>query len=119
MSGLGVERAAKGDLVAALGLFEQLVAVPLPAACAPPVVSLPDLVEALVRLGRREAAASQAAGFERRVTDVPDLRVPALVTPAGRLSTPGRTRAWHTGGTRFITRGIRILRDRPDPGALW
>ena len=53
------------------------------------MVSLPDLVEALMRLGRREDAASRAAEFERRVTDVPDLRVPALVARCRALVDDG------------------------------
>ena len=86
----GLLALGQGDLVAAVGLFEQLVAVPLARGLrGPTVVSLPDLVEALVRLGRREEAASQAAGFERRVTDVPDLRVPALVTRCRALVDTG------------------------------
>ena len=45
----------------------------------PTVVSLPDLIEALVRLGRPADAAIRVAEFERRVADVPDPRAPALV----------------------------------------
>jgi DNA-binding CsgD family transcriptional regulator len=76
----GLLALGQGDLVAAVSLFEQVVAVPLARGLrGPTVISLPDLVEALVRLGRTEDAASRAAEFERRVTDVPDLRVPALV----------------------------------------
>lgn len=76
----GLLALGQGDLVAAVNQFEQVVAVPLGRGLrGPTVVSLPDLVEALVRLDRREDAASRAAEFERRVTDVPDPRVPALV----------------------------------------
>jgi DNA-binding CsgD family transcriptional regulator len=77
---LGLLALGRGDLVAAVDLFEQVVTVPLARGLrGPTVVSLPDLVEALVRLGRRDDAANRAAEFERRVTDVPDLRVSALV----------------------------------------
>jgi hypothetical protein len=53
------------------------------------VISLPDLVEAPVRLGRAEDAAIRAEEFERRVTDVPDLRVPALVARCHALVSTG------------------------------
>jgi DNA-binding CsgD family transcriptional regulator len=77
---LGLLALGQGDLVAAVSLFEQVAAVPLARGLrGPTVVSLPDLVEALMRLGRRQDAASRAADFERRVTDVPDVRGPALV----------------------------------------
>jgi len=76
----GLLALGQGDLAAAASLFEQVVAVPLARGLrGPTVVSLPDLVEALVRLGRHQEAAIRAAEFECRVTDVPDLRVPALV----------------------------------------
>ena len=76
----GLLALGQGDLAAAASLFEQVVAVPLARGLrGPTVVSLPDLVEALVRLGRHQEAAIRAAEFERRVTDVPDPRVPALV----------------------------------------
>ena len=76
----GLLALGQGDLVAAVSQFEQVVAVPLARGLrGPTVISLPDLVEALVRLGRSEDAAIRAAEFERRVTNVPDLRVPALV----------------------------------------
>jgi DNA-binding CsgD family transcriptional regulator len=76
----GLLALGQGDLATAVSLFEQVVAVPLARGLrGPTVVSLPDLVEALVRLGRQEEAASRAEVFERRVAGVPDLRVPALV----------------------------------------
>ena len=86
----GLLALGQGDLVTAASLFEQVVAVPLARGLrGPTVVSLPDLVEALVRLGRQEEAASRAAEFERRVTDVPDLRVPALVARCRALVDTG------------------------------
>ena len=87
---LGLLALGQGDLVAAVSLFEQVVTVPLARGLrGPTVVSLPDLVEALVRLGRRDDAAHWMAEFERRVTDVPDLRVPALVARCRALVDPG------------------------------
>jgi DNA-binding CsgD family transcriptional regulator len=75
----GLLALGQGDLATAVSLFEKVVAVPLARGLrGPTVVSLPDLVEALVRLGRQEEAASRAEEFERRVRDVPDSRVPAL-----------------------------------------
>ena len=89
-AGRGLLALGQGDLVAAVGLFEQVVAVPLARGLrGPTVVSLPDLVEALVRLDRQEEAASRAAEFEHRVTDVPDLRVPALVARCRALVDTG------------------------------
>ena len=76
----GLLALGQGDLAGAASLFEQVVAVPLARGLrGPTVVSLPDLVEALVRLDRHQEAAIRAAEFERRVTDIPDPRAPALV----------------------------------------
>ena len=86
----GLLALGQGDLDTAVSLFEQVVAVPHARGLrGPTVVSLPDLVEALVRVGRPEDGASRAAEFERRVADVPDLRVPALVARCHALADTG------------------------------
>jgi DNA-binding CsgD family transcriptional regulator len=86
----GLLALGQGDLATAVSLFEQVVAVPLARGLrGPTVVSLPDLVEALVRLGRQEEAASRADEFERRVMGLPDSRVPALAARCRALVDTG------------------------------
>jgi DNA-binding CsgD family transcriptional regulator len=86
----GLLALGQGDLAAAASLFEQVVTVRLARGLrGPTVVSLPDLVEVLVRLGQRGEAASWAAEFERRVAEVVDPRAPALVARCRALVATG------------------------------
>jgi DNA-binding CsgD family transcriptional regulator len=86
----GLLALGNGDLVTAASLFEQVVAVQLAFALrGPTVMSLPDLVEVLVRLGRRDDAAERAAEFERRVSGIPDPLVPALAARCRALLATG------------------------------
>jgi DNA-binding CsgD family transcriptional regulator len=86
----GLLALGEGDLATAVSLFEEVTAVQLARGLrGPTVISLPDLVEALARIGRRDDAASRALEFERRVTGVADPRVPPLVARCRALVADG------------------------------
>ena len=86
----GLLALGQGDLGAAVSLFEEVTAVQLARGLrGPTVISLPDLVETLARLGRRDDAASRAREFEQRVTGVADPRVPALLARCRALAADG------------------------------
>lgn len=86
----GLLALGQGDLETAADRFGQVVAVQLARGLrGPTVASLPDLVEALVRLGRPDAAANRAAEFEHRVAGLADPRVPALAARCRALVAAG------------------------------
>ncbi len=87
---LGLLALGEGDLGAAVSLLEEVTAVQLARGLrGPTVISLPDLVEALARLGRRDDAASRAQEFGRRVAGVADPRAPALAARCRALVADG------------------------------
>lgn len=87
---LGLLALGQGDLPIAADLFGQVVEIPLTRGLrGAPLISLPDLVEVLVRLRRPGEASARVAEFERRIVGIPDARAPALLARCRALVESG------------------------------
>ena len=86
----GLLALGQGDLDAARSAFTEVANVPLARGLrGPTVISIPDLVEVLVRTGELKNAALRAEELERRTRGMTDTRAPALVLRCRALTASG------------------------------
>lgn len=86
---LGMLALGQGDLSTALKILGQVVEAPPGRGLrGAPLMSFPDLIEVLVRLGRRDEAAGRADELRQRIVGIPDPLAPALLARCRALSLP-------------------------------
>ncbi len=86
----GLLALGQGDLDAAAGAFTEVANVPWARGLrGPTVISIPDLVEVLVRNGRVKEAALRTEELKRRTQGMSDIRAPALVLRCQALAASG------------------------------
>jgi hypothetical protein len=86
----GLLALGQGDLDTARSTFTEVASVPWARGLrGPTVISIPDLVEVLVRTGQLEGAASWTEELERRTRGMTDVRAPALVLRCRALTSSG------------------------------
>jgi DNA-binding CsgD family transcriptional regulator len=86
----GLLALGQGDLDAAVEAFTEVANVPLARGLrGPTVISIPDLVEVLVRKGHVKEAVHRTEELERRTRGMTDIRAPALVLRCRALTASG------------------------------
>jgi DNA-binding CsgD family transcriptional regulator len=90
----GLLALGQGDLDAAAGAFTEVADVPWARGLrGPTVISIPDLVEVLVRTGHLKAAVLRTEQLARRTRGMTDVRAPALVLRCRALAASGAAAA--------------------------